>query len=449
MDSRRTCLAVAAAVAAAAVALSRPAPPPPDDAATPAAAARLDGAWAAADGLAAATSRIGGGALRSAETVFFHPAACTPYTADAGGGLWRLPPPPPPPPPAAKGGGGGPTAHADRPPAPVRVGVVGGSPLGAAFSADGATLYVADASRGLLRLPVDAATGEPTAGGAGVEVLAAAAPLPGGGPPAAAAATTAAAPPRPVAYANAVAVCPVSGTVYFTDSSVVAPPPLPGGHGGADGDAGGAVDTFEASVRDALSGVPTGRLLAVDPAGPPGAVTAVTPHAFHFANGVAVAPDGRSVVVAETYGSRLVRVALPGGAVRRLGPPLPGLPDGVSRDDSARGGYWVSLFVPVPPVLRALRGAPAWARRWLAAVPRRLRPYRLPYSVIAHVTEAGEVDGVLGDPRRALGLVSSVARCVPPGGGATPLYLGVLHGDFVGRVDGAGGDVPTAVSASQ
>jgi len=244
----------------------------------------------------------------------------------------------------------------------------------------------------------------------------------------------------------------VSGTVYFTDSSVIAPPPFPGarGGGGGGGDRGGRVDTFEASVRDALSGVPTGRLLAVDPAGPRGAVVrAVTPHAFHFANGVAVAPDGRSVVVAETYGARLVRVALPSGAVSRLGPPLPGMPDGVSRDDSARGGYWVSVFVPVPPMLRALRVAPAWARRLVAAVPRRLRPYRTPYSVVAHVTEAGEVDGMLGDPRRALGLVSSVARCVSRGGGATPLYLGVLLGNFVGRVDGAGGDVPSAVSASQ
>jgi len=314
-------------------------------------------------------------------------------------------------------------------------------------------LYVADASRGLLRLPVDAATGEPTAAGAGVEVLAAAAPLPGGGPPPAAA-TPAAAAARPVAYANAVAVCPVSGTVYFTDSSVIAPPPFPGarggGGGGGGGDRGGRVDTFEASVRDALSGVPTGRLLAVDPAGPHGAVVrAVTPHAFHFANGVAVAPDGRSVVVAETYGARLVRVALPSGAVSRLGPPLPGMPDGVSRDDSARGGYWVSVFVPVPPMLRALRVAPAWARRLVAAVPRRLRPYRTPYSVVAHVTEAGEVDGMLGDPRRALGLVSSVARCVFRGGGATPLYPGLLPGNLLGPVDGAGGDVPTAVSASQ
>ncbi|GAB0496829.1 hypothetical protein MMPV_008150 [Pyropia vietnamensis] len=413
-------------------------PPPPP---TPSAPAAFDGDWATATGLEAATARIGQGLIASGESVWFHPNSCVPYTADARGRLWQLPSPPLVGAPAA----------ADVEPPPLLVAHVGGTPLGGAFSRDGRSLYIADAGRGLLRVAVNPTTGVPVGGAAPVvELLAAAAPLParsqGEGPDgkrdaspanatAIAAAATAAAAAVPIAFADDVDVCPVSGTVYFSDASRVAPPRVVAGGGGA---------TLEASILDAMSGVPSGRLLAYHPDS--GAVSVVTDQSFHFANGVAVAPDGRSVVVAETFGSRLLRVSVSGadaGSFSRLGPPLPGFPDGVSRDDSPRGGYWVAFYVPTPPFLRLLWAGPAWVRAAALHVPPSLRPYRMPYSVIAHVTEAGEVDEMLADPGRTLGgLVSSVARCMRPEekGGPTPLYLGILHGRFVGRVDeGAGG----------
>ncbi len=63
---------------------------------------------------------------------------------------------------------------------------------------------------------------------------------------------------------------------------------------------------------------------------------------IHFANGVQLHPDGKTVLVVETAKSRIWRVALDGSGASLFGPVLPGYPDNIRT--SPRGGFWVSMW---------------------------------------------------------------------------------------------------------
>ena len=79
--------------------------------------------------------------------------------------------------------------------------------------------------------------------------------------------------------------------------------------------------------------------------------------AMTFANGMALAPDGKSLLVVETFARRISRIAIE--ADGRAGPrsdfatDLPGLPDGLAFDDA--GNLFVSCYEP-SRVLRIERG---------------------------------------------------------------------------------------------
>ena len=82
-----------------------------------------------------------------------------------------------------------------------------------------------------------------------------------------------------------------------------------------------------------------------------------------FPNGMALSPDGRTLVVAETYGARLTAFDVaPDGALsgRRVFAELPGVaPDGVCLD--AEGQVWVAT-ARTPEVLRVRDGGEVTAR---------------------------------------------------------------------------------------
>jgi sugar lactone lactonase YvrE len=88
---------------------------------------------------------------------------------------------------------------------------------------------------------------------------------------------------------------------------------------------------------------------------------------FDFANGVALAPDGRSLYMAETFANRIVRVAVgDGGAAGAVDviADLPGvLPDGLAFD--AAGSLYVGCYEPSA----ILRIAPDGSVRTLVADP--------------------------------------------------------------------------------
>ena len=118
---------------------------------------------------------------------------------------------------------------------------------------------------------------------------------------------------------------------------------------------------------EAASHEGTGTLLRY---APNGAVTALA-RGLYFANGVALHPDGQSVLVGETMAYRIQRCPRDGRHrcevwVRRL----PGLPDNIRV--SPRGTIWVALFAPRRAILDrwihpsragywAIAMAPSWA----------------------------------------------------------------------------------------
>jgi len=246
----------------------------------------------------------------------------------------------------------------------VDVARVPGRALGLAFSPDGA-LYACVPSRGLVRIDVDKGT---------VAVV------------------VDKAEGFPIRYANGVVVAP-DGVVYFTDSSAV----------------WGAGQFLE----DILDQRPSGRVLRYDPK--TGDVL-VLARELSFANGLALAPDGGSLLVAETGRYRLWRVWLTGDKknLKEVAlENLPGFPDNLA--PTARGTTWVGLSStrkrlfdlvhPHPFLKDAIASLPGWLRprpvRWGFAIEldgdaHPLRSLQAPSGdVVGSVTSVREHDGVL------------------------------------------------------
>ena len=127
---------------------------------------------------------------------------------------------------------------------------------------------------------------------------------------------------RPIGFCNNAAVA-ADGTIYFSDSSRRF-----------------GVDAWKA---DLLEHSGTGRLLRRGLA----AEVTVLADGLQFANGVALAPDGSFVVVAETAAYRLSKVWITGpraGEVEVFVDNLPGFPDNVSTGTD--GLFWVAMGSP-------------------------------------------------------------------------------------------------------
>ena len=250
----------------------------------------------------------------------------------------------------------------------------GGRPLGMARGPDGA-LFVADARRGLLGVSSSGAVTVLATGHGG----------------------------RPFRFVDDVAIA-ADGTVYFTDAS----------------DRFG-VDEF---VLDILEHRPRGRVLAYHPAS---GQTELVADGLYFANGIALAPDDASLVVAETSSYRLRRVWLAGerrGQIETLVDNLPGFPDNV-RWSAERRVFWVALGSPRDGTVDRLAGWP-FARRIIARLPGFLRPGPRAHSFALAFDERGAlVHDLQGTGERARMLLS----CVAERDGR--LYLGSVQEDGV------------------
>ncbi|GJM91359.1 hypothetical protein PR202_ga07722 [Eleusine coracana subsp. coracana] len=168
----------------------------------------------------------------------------------------------------------------------------GGRPLGVVLAADGG-LVVADADIGLLKVsPVDGKVELLTDTAEGVKFK----------------------------LADGVDVA-ADGNVYFTDASYKY--------------------NLANHMTDVLEARPHGRLLSFDPAT---GKTAVLARDLYFANGVAVAPDQRSLVYCETPMRRCSRYHIAGdkkGTVEKFIDNLLGFPDNIRYD--GEGLYWIAL----------------------------------------------------------------------------------------------------------
>ncbi|MGH3327500.1 MAG: SMP-30/gluconolactonase/LRE family protein [Streptomycetales bacterium] len=249
----------------------------------------------------------------------------------------------------------------------------GGRPLGVELLDDG-RLLVCDARRGLLR--VDPATGE-------VELLVEEA----GG--------------QRLVFCNNAAVAP-DGTVYFSDSSRRF-----------------GIDHWKAELLE-HSG--TGRLLRREPSG----TVEVVLDGLQFANGVALAPDGSYVVVAETGAYRLTRLWLTGsraGQTDLLADNLPGFPDNVSTGSD--GLVWVALPSPRDLVVDRLHQMPPVLRSAVWALPGRLQPAPQTTVWALAFDGTGQIVHDLQGPSRRFRMVTGVRER------AGQLFLGSLVDDAV------------------
>ncbi|MGK8523815.1 SMP-30/gluconolactonase/LRE family protein [Nocardia asteroides] len=96
---------------------------------------------------------------------------------------------------------------------------------------------------------------------------------------------------------------------------------------------------------------------------------------LQFANGVVLAPDRSSVVVAETGGYRLTRYRLTGpraGTRERLIENLPGFPDNLGLGSD--GLIWITLPSPRNPLLDRLLPLPGILRRVVWTLPEWVQP---------------------------------------------------------------------------
>ena len=252
----------------------------------------------------------------------------------------------------------------------------GGRPLGLDFDAAG-NLLVADARRGLLSLAPDGR----------LTVLATAADG------------------VPFRFTDDVDVA-ADGTVYFSDASHKF-----------------SIDEY---VLDLLENRPNGRLLAYDPAT---GRTRVLLDDLHFANGVAVSPVQRFVLVNETARYRIRRYWLAGpqaGTADVFVDNLPAFPDGLSTDPA--GGFWVALVSPRNPLVDQFAGWPA-LRKILLRLPAFLRPAPQRYAFVLGLDADGRIVHNLQDPEATrLATISSVERY------GDHLYFGSLEEPALGRL---------------
>jgi sugar lactone lactonase YvrE len=254
----------------------------------------------------------------------------------------------------------------------------GGRPFGLHFDAGG-RLIVCDGRRGLLAVDTQGA----------VETLATAA----GG--------------LPFGFADDLDIA-ADGRIYFSDAS-----------------SRFGVDDY---VLDLLEGRPHGRLLRHDPAA---GTTEVLLDGLHFANGVALSPGGDYVLVNETWRYRVTRYWLAGpraGQAEVFVDGLPGFPDGISRGE--HGVYWLALFTVRQPTADFLHRHPP-LKALVAQLPAALRPQPEPYGLVLEVDGQGRIRRSLHDPGGAL--LRQTSSAVERQGA---LWVGTLHGDFVGRLAG-------------
>ena len=257
----------------------------------------------------------------------------------------------------------------------------GGRPLGLVFDSAG-TLFVADGKRGLLAID--------TAGT--VRLLADSADG------------------TRVEFADDLDVA-ANGKVYFSDASTKF-----GVRAQSDEDA---------SVLDMIEHGAHGRLLEWDPA--TGRATVVVA-GIDFANGVAMTPDQRSVLLCETGRYRILRVGVVGEGRGRITPvleALPGFPDNISR--AAGGSYWVALYAPRNALLDRLSAWPN-LRKVIVRIPRAFRPKAAEYGHIIAIDAEGEVLDDRQDPSGRYPKMTDVLET------ERYLYIGSLNGGVVARV---------------
>ena len=156
-----------------------------------------------------------------------------------------------------------------------------------------------------------------------------------------------------------------------------------------DGDLFFTVSTMRYDVhdwkKDIVENVPTGRVYrrAAD-----GALTRLM-DGSRFANGLARARDGKSLIVAETAGRRLLRLWFAGdrAGTSEVIADLPGFPDNLGGGDD--GIVWVAIASEPNQALESLHKLPLFLRRLAARLPESMQPKPSRVAWVAAYEESG------------------------------------------------------------
>lgn len=179
-------------------------------------------------------------------------------------------------------------------------------------------------------------------------------------------------------------------------------------------------------MADILEHAGNGRLIKYEPLADEATVLL---DGLQFANGVAVGPDERYVLVNETGAYRITRYWLKGekqGQSEVFFDNLPGLPDGISfnGDDT----FWVALFSPRNPHLDFMADKP-WLRKVAYRLPEAMQPKPVKHAFVLGINGRGEVTHNLQDASQdAYAPITSVQQV-----GGT-LYLGSLTQPAIARL---------------
>lgn len=136
---------------------------------------------------------------------------------------------------------------------------------------------------------------------------------------------------------------------------------------------------YQTYVYDIIEASSTGRLLSYSPLN---GATSVHLQNLYFANGVALGPDDKYVLVTETPAGRITRLWLKGektGSSDLFYNGLPGAPDNLSFN--GRDTFWVALPAVRDPGLEGLAGKP-FIRKLIGALPTTMLMPKESYSII-------------------------------------------------------------------
>lgn len=210
---------------------------------------------------------------------------------------------------------------------------------------------------------------------------------------------------RPV-YPNNLALAG-DGKIYFTEAS---------SKFGAERYRG----TYNASLLDIMEHGGHGSVIEYDPAS---GVARTLLEGLNYANGIAISPDGRYLVVAETSNYRVLKYWLNGarrGEIEVLLENLPGFPDNIKT--GLNGRFWLGFAAPRNRLLDYLSDKP-WLRKVVQRLPEFARPKAVPASHVIAFNGAGEILMNLHDPGARFPTLTGVLET------NRSLYLTTLFGN--------------------
>ncbi|HHL43366.1 MAG TPA: SMP-30/gluconolactonase/LRE family protein [Hellea balneolensis] len=264
------------------------------------------------------------------------------------------------------------------------VGNTGGVALGLDIDADG-NLIIADAHKGLLRMDE---AGKITVLSDRADGI-------------------------PIQYADELAIAS-DGKIYFSDASTKF-------------GAKAAGSTLAGSLLELMEHGSTGRILVYNPADQ---TTKTVLKGLSFPNGIAMCPEDRCLLFAETGTYSIKRYWLEGekaGTVETIIDNLPGFPDNLNRGQDGR--YWFGLTSPRAEALDNLSDKP-FVRKIVQRLPAGMRPKAVSYGFVAAIDMDGNVIAQYQDPSGEYPLTTGA---IEPGDGW--LYVSSLAATRLGRKD--------------